>query len=301
MVAMVAAGRRLLTPDRLFDLGNYLFLLGFSVLMIYPFWETAVVSLLPGLLASSWGLKLWPEEVTLEAYRVAFSSRLIYYGYLNTVFRTVIGTALAVFFSFCTAYPLAKKKLPLRNYLTIFFLIPMFFSGGLIPRYLLVRSLGMLDTRAALIFPILLGTYNLLIMRNFIMTIPDSLEESAMIDGASFFRILLQIIIPLSVPIMATIALWVAVQHWNSWFDALIYIRDETKTVLQLVLRRVIIDQDDSAFLGESNDSVAGAESVVPESIKAATVLISIGPILLAYPFVQRYFVRGIMIGSLKG
>ena len=298
---MVAAGRRRLTPDRLFDLGNYLFLLSFSVLMIYPFWETAVVSLLPGLLASSWGLKLWPEEVTLEAYRVAFSSRLIYYGYLNTVFRTVIGTALAVFFSFCTAYPLAKKKLPLRNYLTIFFLIPMFFSGGLIPRYLLVRSLGMLDTRAALIFPILLGTYNLLIMRNFIMTIPDSLEESAMIDGASFFRILLQIIIPLSVPIMATIALWVAVQHWNSWFDALIYIRDETKTVLQLVLRRVIIDQDDSAFLGESNDSVAGAESVVPESIKAATVLISIGPILLAYPFVQRYFVRGIMIGSLKG
>ena len=298
---MTAAARRHLTPDRLFDLGNYLFLLGFSVLMIYPFWETAVVSLLPGLLASSWGLKLWPEEVTLEAYRVAFSSRLIYYGYLNTVFRTVIGTALAVFFSFCTAYPLAKKKLPLRNYLTIFFLIPMFFSGGLIPRYLLVRSLGMLDTRAALIFPILLGTYNLLIMRNFIMTIPDSLEESAMIDGASFFRILLQIIIPLSVPIMATIALWVAVQHWNSWFDALIYIRDETKTVLQLVLRRVIIDQDDSAFLGESNDSVAGAESVVPESIKAATVLISIGPILLAYPFVQRYFVRGIMIGSLKG
>ena len=296
----MASGRRL-TPDRLFDLGNYLFLIGFSVLMIYPFWETAVVSLLPGLLASSWGLKLWPEELTLEAYRVALSSRLIYYGYLNTVFRTVVGTALAVFFSFCTAYPLAKKKLPLRNYLTIFFLIPMFFSGGLIPHYLLVRGLGMLDTRAALIFPILLGTYNLLIMRNFIMTIPDSLEESAMIDGASFFRILIQIIIPLSVPIMATIGLWVAVQHWNSWFDALIYIRDETKTVLQLVLRRVIIEQDDSAFLGESNDSVAGAESVVPESIKAATVLISIGPILLAYPFVQRYFVRGIMIGSLKG
>ena len=298
---MVVGARGRFTPDRLFDLGNYLFLIVFSVLMIYPFWETAVVSLLPGLLASSWGIKLWPEEVTLEAYRVALSSRLIYYGYINTVFRTLVGTALAVFFSFCTAYPLAKRKLPLRNYLTIFFLIPMFFSGGLIPRYLLVRSLGMLDTRAALIFPILLGTYNLLIMRNFIMAIPDSLEESAMIDGASFFRILIQIIIPLSVPIMATIGLWVAVQHWNSWFDALIYIRDETKTVLQLVLRRVIIDQDDSAFLGENNDSVAGAESVVPESIKAATVLISIGPILLAYPFVQRYFVRGIMIGSLKG
>lgn len=298
---MVVGARGRWSPDRLFDLGNYLFLMVFSLLMIYPFWETAVVSLLPGLLASSWGIKLWPEEVTLEAYRVAFSSRLIYYGYINTVFRTVIGTALAVFFSFCTAYPLAKRKLPLRNYLTIFFLIPMFFSGGLIPRYLLVRSLGMLDTRAALIFPILLGTYNLLIMRNFIMTIPDSLEESAMIDGASFFRILVQIIIPLSVPIMATIGLWVAVQHWNSWFDALIFIRDETKTVLQLVLRRVIIEQDDTAFLGENNDTVAGAESVVPESIKAATVLISIGPILLAYPFVQRYFVKGIMIGSLKG
>ena len=151
-----SAGPRL-TPDRLFDLGNYLFLIVFSVLMIYPFWETAVVSLLPGLLALCWGIKLWPQEATLESYRVAFSSRLIYYGYINTVFRTVVGTALAVFFSFFTAYPLVKRKLPLRNYVTIFFLIPMFFSGGLIPRYLLVHSLGMLDTRAALIFPILLG------------------------------------------------------------------------------------------------------------------------------------------------
>lgn len=290
-----------LTPDKIFDISNIVFLVVFSVLMIYPFWETIVVSLLPGIKAASWGIKLWPEDATLAAYRQAFSSRLIAYGYINTIFRTVIGTVLSVFVSFCTAYPLAKKKLPLRNYFTIFFLIPMFFSGGLIPRYLLIRDLGMLDTRASLIIPILLGTYNLLIMRNFIMTIPESLEESAMIDGATFFQVLIKIIIPLSVPIMATIALWVAVQHWNSWFDAMIFIRDETKTVLQLVLQRMIVDQDDTLMLGESNDTVTGAESVVPESVKAATVLISIGPILLFYPFIQKYFVKGIMIGGLKG
>jgi putative aldouronate transport system permease protein len=231
---------------------------------------------------------------------VALSSRLIYYGYINTVFRTVVGTVLAVFFSFCTAYPLAKRRLPLRNYLTIFFLIPMFFSGGLIPRYLLVRSLGMLDTRAALIFPILLGTYNLLIMRNFIMTIPDSLEESAEIDGATFFHIMVRIIIPLSVPAMATIGLWVAVLHWNEWFQAMIYTRDESKIVLQLLVRRMI---QDLFFIDEAVRQFQTArEATLPsQSVRAAITVLTIGPIVLVYPFLQRHFIKGVFAGSLKG
>lgn len=294
------AASRALQPGRLFDAANTVFLSLLALVMLYPFWETVVVSLMPPDQAVSWGLKVFPRTVRWEAYKVAFSSKLIRYGYANTVLRTVVGTAITVFLSFCTAYPLAKRQLPARGLLTTFYIIPMFFQGGLIPSYLLVRSLGMLNTRWALIVPVLLGTYNVLIMRNFIMSIPESVEESATIDGASFFRILMALIIPLSVPIMATIALWVAVNHWNAWFDAMIYIRDETKTVLQLVLRRVLIDQDTTA-MGESSDSVTRGEAVVPVSVQAATVIISIGPILLSYPFAQRYFVKGIMVGSLKG
>jgi putative aldouronate transport system permease protein len=285
---------------RLFDVFNYAFLTILGLAMLYPFWETLVVSVMPPDQAISLGLKVFPRVIRWEAYRMAFSSKLIRYGYLNTILRTSVGTVLTVFLSFCTAYPLAKRQLPARKAFTIFYLIPMFFQGGLIPSYLLVRSLGMINTRWALIVPVLLGTYNLLIMRNFIMSIPESVEESASLDGASFFRILVSLIIPLSVPIMATIALWVAVSHWNAWFDAMIYVRDETKTVLQLVLRRVVIDQDTTA-MAENSDSVTRGESVVSASVQAATVIVSIGPILLSYPFVQRYFVKGIMIGSLKG
>ena len=291
---------RELGSSRLFDIANHTFMALLALLMLYPFWETLVVSVMPPAQAISWGLKLYPRTIEWEAYKVALSSKLIKYGYYNTILRTVVGTTLTVFLSFCTAYPLAKRQLPARSALTIFYIIPMFFQGGLIPTYLLVRSVGILNTRWALIVPILLSTYNVLIMRTFIMSIPESVEESATIDGASFFRILVALIIPLSVPIMATIALWVAVNHWNAWFDAMIYIRDETKTVLQLVLRRVLIDQDVSA-MGENTDSVTRGEAVVPVSVQAATVIISIGPILLSYPFVQRYFVKGIMIGSLKG
>ena len=285
--------------SNIFDGFNIVLMLILAVAMLYPFWEVLVVSFMTAQESIKTGLKLWPKRWVLEAYRIAFSSDLILTSYFNTIFRTVIGTSITVFLSFCTAYPLAKKTLPARTVFTFYVLIPMFFTGGLIPTYLLVRGLGLINTRWALIFPMLLNTYYILIMRNFIMTIPDSLEESAMIDGASFLKILIKIIIPLSTPIMATIALWVAVRHWNSWFDALIYLRDESKIVLQLVLRRVLIEEDATAMA--DLDEVAGAEAVTAESVKAATVLLSIGPIILVYPFIQRYFVKGIMIGSLKG
>ena len=221
------------------------------------------------------------------------------WGYMNTLFRTVMGTLLSIFLGFCTAYPLARRQLPYRNLFTIYFLIPMFFAGGLIPNYLLILNLGLIDTRWALILPLAIKTYYVLIMRNFIMTIPDSLEESAEIDGATFFQIMLRIIIPLSVPAMATIGLWVAVLHWNEWFLALIYTRSEEKTVLQLVLQRVLIQEDETAMA--ALDEVMGQDAILPESIRAATVMLSIGPIILVYPFVQKYFVKGILIGSLKG
>ena len=296
----MAVTRRGFDGGTVFDILNYTGFALFAVVMIYPFWELLVVSLMPALEATELGVKLWPKKIVFGAYQAIFRSKAVGYGYLNTIYRTVFGTTLSVFLTFCTAYPLANRKLPARTALTVFYLIPMFFSGGLIPSYLLVRSLGLLDSRWALIIPGLLATFNILIMRNFIMTIPDSLEESAMIDGASFFRILVQIIIPLSVPILATIALWVAVYHWNAWFDALIYIRSHTKQVLQMLLRRIII-QDEMMALDLQMDEVTGQADITPRSVEAGTVIVTIGPIILIYPFVQRYFVKGIMIGSLKG
>ncbi len=285
------------TSETIFNIFNYSFMVFLAFIMIYPFWELLVVSISPAAEASRIGLKLIPRGFTLEAYQQLFRSSMIGYGYYNTIMRTVIGTALSVILCFSMAYPLSKRDLPARNLITIFLVIPMFFSGGLVPDFLLINSLGIYDTLWALILPLLISTYNVLIMRNFIMTIPVSLEESALVDGANFFTILFKIIIPLSKPIMATIALWVAVKHWNSWFDAEIYTRSNTRVVLQLILRRVVIQHENA----EITDTLQGDEGVITKTVEAATVLMTTGPIILVYPFLQKYFVKGVMIGSVKG
>ncbi|CAM3546654.1 carbohydrate ABC transporter permease [Marinicrinis lubricantis] len=268
-----------------------------ALLMVYPFWELFITSISPAEEASKVGLKLFPRGFTLEAYRITLDSSLLWQAYLNTIFRTVVGTGLSVVLYFCTAYPLAKKFLPARNTLTMFYLIPMFFSGGLIPSFLLVQSLGLYDTIWALIVPSLFSTFHILVMRNFLMALPESLEESAMVDGAGFFTILFRIVIPLSMPILATSALWVGVDHWNSWFDAMIYTRSNDHIVLQLILRRVFIEKDNMGI----TDSLQGDEGIITKSMEAATVLVAIGPIILTYPFLQKYFVKGTLMGSLKG
>ncbi|WP_028549545.1 carbohydrate ABC transporter permease [Paenibacillus sp. UNC451MF] len=283
--------------ETIFRAFNSCFLVIIAFLMIYPFWELLIVSISPAVEASKTGLKLIPRGFTLEAYRTVFESKTIGYGYFNSIFRTVVGTSITVFLCFCTAYPLAKKMLPARNAFTIYYLIPMFFGGGLIPNFLLIKSLGLLDTIWALIIPSLLSTFQILIMRNFIMSIPESLEESALVDGASFFMILLRIIIPLSMPIFATIALWEAVGHWNAWFDAMIYTRSNHNVVLQLLLRRVLIEHNNEGI----TDSLQGDEGIITKTMEAATVLVTIGPVVLMYPFLQKYFIKGVLVGSLKG
>lgn len=283
--------------ETIFNIFNYSFMFFLAFIMIYPFWELLIVSFSPAEEASRIGLKLIPRGFTLEAYKQLFRSSMIGYGYYNTIMRTVIGTVLAVILSFSMAYPLSKKDLPARNLITIFLVIPMFFTGGLVPDFLLINSLGIYDTIWALILPLLISTYNVLIMRNFIMTIPVSLEESALVDGANFFTILFRIIIPLSKPILATIALWVAVRHWNAWFDANIYTRSNERVVLQLILRRVMIEHENA----EITDTLQGDEGVITKTMEAATVLMTIGPIILVYPFLQKYFVKGVMVGSVKG
>lgn len=288
-----------------FSLFELLLMIGFilfSIIVLYPFWQTMVLSFSDPHQVSGLGMNLWPERWIPDAYQFVFGYGSIMKAYLNTVLRTVSGTFLIVMFTMLAAYPLSKKDLPYRNTITIFFLIAMFFSGGIIPDYLLVKNLGLLDTRWALILPSAVNVFYIIIMRNYFMTIDKGIEESAVMDGANYFTILTKIILPLSKPVIATIALWAAVFHWNEWFHSMIYIQDDAKTVLQMIVREMLTAMD----LSQSGDAgaIAGGgsnENLLLSNVRAATVIISIGPIVLVYPFIQKYFIKGIMIGSLKG
>ncbi|WP_136604436.1 carbohydrate ABC transporter permease [Paenibacillus dokdonensis] len=283
----------------LFDVLNVFLLSVLSIAILYPFWQTVILSFSDPSSASSLGVHLWPEKWIPDAYRFVFSYQDIAAAYFNTILRTVIGTVIIVCTTLLVAYPLSKKDLPYRNYFTIFFLIAMFFSGGMIPEYLLIKNLGLLDNRLALILPGAVNVFSIIIMRNYLMTIEKGLEESALMDGAGYFTILTKIIVPLSKPVIATVALWAAVGHWNAWFDAMIYIRDPSKTVLQMVVRQMMVDMD----LSQTQFGGGGMTNanLLLSNVRAATVMISIGPIILIYPFAQKYFIKGIMIGSLKG
>ena len=284
--------------DRAFNWTNAIILFVMAFVMLYPFWDMAVMSISPLAFANKSGLKLWPlGGVTLEAYRQVFATNIVITAYKNTIIRTVVGTSISIVLYFCAAYPLGKKELPFRRTLSLYFLIPMFFTGGMVPEFLTYKEIGIYNTIWALILPSLMTTYNLLIVRNFVSGLPDSLEESARVDGASFAVILFQIIIPLSMPVLATVALWVAVAHWNAWYDATVYVRDKNLVVLQKYLRDLLITAKEAA----NGDSVSGGEAIATRSVEAATTLVAIGPILITYPFIQRYFVKGVMVGSVKG
>ncbi|WP_242985470.1 carbohydrate ABC transporter permease [Vallitalea okinawensis] len=283
--------------DLLVDLFCYLFLIILSITIIIPFMQVITISFSPTHVINSYGLKLFPTEITLEGYKKVFSDELIWSGYMNTIFVTVVGTILNVLFSVLGAYPLSKRYLPYRNMWTGLIVFTMYFSGGLIPSYMLVKNLGMLNSLTALILPGLISAYNMIIMRNYFMSLPESLEESARIDGAHDYTILFKIILPLSKPIIATVSLWYGVHHWNSWFHSMIYIQDRDKQVLQYVLRLILSEGQ----VDEVGETLAEAAAVNSETMKMAALVVATLPIICVYPFIQKYFVKGVMVGSLKG
>ena len=285
----------------LFDSANAIFFILVSITFIYPFWITILTSFAGNRESMSLGFHLWISEWQTQAYKFAFSRfGNIWVPYKNSIFRTVVGTTIIVIVTLLGAYPLSKKRLPGRNIITIIFLITMFFGGGLIPTYLLIRKIGLINNRLVYILPIATNAYYIIITRNFLMTIDDAYEEAALADGANYFQILVQIMIPLSKPILATVALWAAVAHWNAWFDGLIYVTDESKHVLQLFLRRLMTEV---IAMTENMERFADTEMLdMPSySVQAAVTILTIGPIILVYPFIQKYFIKGIFIGSLKG
>jgi len=285
--------------ERIFNVVNLL-LLGFlGLLALYPFVYTASISVSTAAEAGRDGLHLFPREVSLTAYEMVFNNPEIVTGYINTLFRTVVGTALTLVVTCLCAYPLSKRDLPHRGTFTFVILFTMIFQGGLVPTYLLIKNVGLIDSVWVYVLPMLTSAFNVIIVKSFFQSIPDSLAESASIDGASDFRTLFQIYIPLSKPVLATVALWTAVMHWNMWFDALLYVNSESKQVMQMILRRIVIENStDLIEKGLVNPDIT---LFTTDTIKAATVVVTILPILLVYPFVQRYFVKGIMLGGVKG
>jgi len=286
---------RMTTGEKAFQVVLIVFITLLCVAMLYPFVHELAVSLSTPTEAIRQGIHIIPLEFSFDAYKQVFSSHEIWTSLYNSIFRTVVGTILMLIMMTMGAYPLSKKYLPHRSYYTMFIVITMFFSGGLIPTYLLVKNLHLVDSSWALVVPGLISTFSMMIMRNFFMGVPDELEESAKIDGANDIRILVSIVVPLSMPIMATVGLWSAVYHWNAWFDALIYIQDIKKQVLQIYLRKLVVSNEDTALQALMN------QTVTQESIKAAVIMFVTLPILILYPFLQKYFVKGALIGSLKG
>lgn len=285
--------------EKLFDTSN-IFLLGIlGLTAIYPFIYTVTISLSTAAEASREGLHFFPRQISFYAYKIVFSNPDIFWGYSNTLFRTIVGTALKILFTAIFAYPLSKPYLPHRKTITFLIMFTMLFSGGLVPMYLLYLNIDLIDNIWVYVIPALTSPFDVIIIKSFFQQIPESYAESAAIDGAGPWRTLFHIYIPLSKPVLATVALWTAVFHWNMWFDSMLFINTETKNTMQLFLRRIVIEG--STELVEKGIVNPDVVQYTPETIKAATVVITIIPILIVYPFLQKYFVKGITLGGVKG
>lgn len=285
--------------EKIFNIVNILLLTLLCFASLYPFIYTLSISLSTAAEANRDGFHVWPKEVTLTAYKMVFSNPNLLTGYANTLFRTIVGTVLTVIFTCLCAYPLSKKNLQHRGTFIFIIMFTMLFGGGIIPTYLLIQKVGLINSIWVYVIPMLVGAFNIILVKNFFESIPESLHESASIDGAGEFYILFKIYMPLSKPVLATITLWTAVTHWNAWFDALIYVNDENKQVLMTFLRRIVIEG--STQMMEKGIVNPDMSSFTPETIKAASVIVTILPILIFYPFVQKHFVKGIMLGGVKG
>ncbi|MDF2670556.1 MAG: sugar transporter permease [Paenibacillus sp.] len=281
-----------------FDITNGFFLTLLTLITLYPMLHVLFASLSdPAQLIKHTGLLLSPKGFSLDAYTAVLSNRMIILGYLNTLIYVSAATALNIVMTAFAAYGLSRKQVLWKNSIMMMIVITMFFGGGLIPTYLLVQSLGMIDTRWALIIPGAVSAWNIIIMRTAFQGVPESLEESARMDGANDFTILFRVVVPLSLPVIAVMILFYAVGHWNSWFAAMVYLRDRGLYPLQLVLREILIQNNADSMMTRSSDS---DKMAVRDTIKYATIMVATLPILLLYPFLQKYFVKGVLIGALK-
>lgn len=278
----------------------YIILLIMAITMIYPFVYALTISLSTKTEVLRNGFHIIPREISFLSYQMVFKNPDIVVTYINTIFRTVVGTAFTLLVTSTYSYAISKSYMPHKKFYIFLTIFTMLFSGGMVPSYILIKNLHLIDNRLVYIIPGAITAWNVIILKSFfVSSIPDSLPESAKMDGANEFTILFKIVLPISKPVLATVALWTAVSHWNAWFDALLYINTPSKQVLQLYLQRII--REGSVNLISQGMINPDQMEFTSETIKFATIMVSIIPILCIYPFLQKHFTKGIMIGAIKG
>ncbi|MFB9273822.1 carbohydrate ABC transporter permease [Cohnella cellulosilytica] len=285
------------TKKTWFDGVNLVLMLLLIVITLYPLYYMGIVSISSGG-AVSRGEVLWlPKGINLQAYKYVFDDPAVLRSYGNTILYTALGTLISLVLTTLCAYPLSRNHFYGRAVFSLFVIFTMFFDGGLIPRFMVVHGLGMVDTIWALVIPTAISVFNMILMRTFFEQIPEALHESATVDGAGEYRTLLQIVLPLSMPVMATMFLFYAVGQWNSFFPALIYLNEKELYPLQIILRNIVIQGD----MASQTTQMGADMATMSATIKYAVVYVAILPVLCIYPFVQKYFVQGAMLGSVKG
>ena len=286
---------------RVFLAFDYLILGILALVCLLPVLHVAFASFSdPGWVMSQSGLILFPHGFNIDGYKLVFSNTQLMGSYGNTIFYVIAATALGLLITVLGAYPLSKKELLFSNALMLIISFTMLFNGGMVAFYIVVKNLGLLDTRWAVILPTCVSAFNLILVRTAMSTIPKALEESAMLDGASYVRILFQIELPLIKATLATVILYYAVAHWNSWFNASIFLKDRALFPLQLILREILIANDTASTATQSGE-VAGNADLYKQLVKYCTIMVATVPVLCFYPFIMKYFEKGVMIGSIKG
>lgn len=295
--------KKISLENLIFNTVNGIIMVFVIVVMLYPFWNTVAVSFNDAQDTLRGGIKLFPRVFSTYSYESVFKNKLMLTAAVNSVLRTVLSTVLGVVIGSMIAYVLSRKELVGKKFITTYFLVTMYISAGLIPTYFLIKDLGMLNNFAVYVIPGLVSVYNIIIIRSFIQSLPDSLTEAAMVDGAGHFRCYWQIVLPCCKPVLATVALWCAVGAWNQWFDTFLYCSSmENLTTLQYEMMKLLSSAMQS---GRDLSSVFGAgqqvaNTITPTSIRAAVTIVASVPILVVYPFMQKYFVKGVTLGATK-
>lgn len=286
--------------DIAFDVINVVLLSIICLIVLYPLYFVLIASFSDPTQVNLGDVWLWVNHFTLQGYKVLFATSSIWLGFANSILYSVLSVVISVPLTLMAAYPLSRKDFVGRNVITVLLTITLLFSGGMIPTYMLIRGLGMINTMWALILPGAVGAWNIIIARTFISTsIPNELHEAATIDGCSDFRYLLKIVVPLSKPLIAVMTLWIVVGQWNSYFPALIYLNSSNLYPLQLVLYQILVENQTSIGATSNPESMA-AQQHLAELIQYTAIIVSSIPLLVLYPFLQKYFVKGVMVGSLK-
>lgn len=290
--------------EKVFNVVNIIFMLLLCVVTLYPYLNQLAISFNEGLDAMSGGIYLLPRKFTFENYRAVFSNPDFLSATVISVLRVVIATFLALTVVFSAAYGLTRRNLPYKRAITLFLMIPAYITAGVIPIYMLYRYLHLINSFFVYIFPTAFSFYNMVIIRSFLQELPASIEESAAIDGANSMQTMIKIILPMSLPVLATVTLWVAVGAWNDWTTTLMYVTEKDLFPLQYLMMRLIKESEiaqqmaaNAAMLGATDDTVVQTTS---ESVKSATMMVSTLPIIAIYPFLQKYFIKGVVMGAVK-